>query len=286
MSWKSGFQLRVAQGNDLDMRTSLDFPRMTLGRARAEGSRADGWVLLFDKAVSRQHAELSWDESAGTFRLRHLSKTNFTWIDDEPLEGESLLREGQIVKLGGSLLIYEAAEEVDDSVVPENQSPLAASGELTERLPTAQAAAAVSLRQGDNPLMSVLEGPDQGRQMALTGFYLTVGRENLTAEALLGGEKKDVVKFDQSVELTDPSVLPNHLILRWDELRQAFSVWKNPSSHPIQVMRDADGFAWQAILSDSGGLVRKNDRIRLGNTVLMLGVEPSAEKSSIKPLTL
>ena len=286
MSWRSGFQLRVTRGGDLDKKTHLDFPRMTLGRARAEGSEADGWVLLYDKAVSRQHAELSWDESAGSYRLRHLSKTNFTWVDDEPLEGEVLLRQGQVVKVGGSLLVYEAAEEIEESDGSEEQSPLAAVGELTERLPVAQAAAAVSLRQGDNPVLSVIEGPDQGRQEALTGFYLTVGRGNLTAEALLGGEKKDVVSFDQSIELTDPSILPNHLILKWDELRDAFSVWKNPGSHPIQVMRDMDGFAWNAILSDSGGMVRKNDRIRVGDSVLLLGAVQTPGKTQVKSLTL
>lgn len=285
MSWQSGFQMRVIEGPD-EHNTTLDFPRMTIGRARAAGSNAAGWILIYDKAVSRQHAELSWDEKAQTFCLRHLSKTNFTWVDDEPVDGEILLRPGQRVKVGGTIMLFEASSGEEAEAETDLPTAVAEKGELTERLSLGQLAAAVSLRQGEQLHLAVIDGVDKGKQVILTGFYLTVGRANLSAEQLLGGNSDQVAKFDQMVEMTDPNILPNHLILKWDELRQGFGTWKNPQAASVPVFRKSDGFEWQSVLTDAGGLIRKDDKVKIGDSVLMLRGEEAVSEQTVQPLSL
>lgn len=44
-------------------------------------------VVVLDASVSRNHAELSWDEAAATWRLRDLGSTSGTLVEDEPITG-------------------------------------------------------------------------------------------------------------------------------------------------------------------------------------------------------
>lgn len=286
MSWQSGFQIRVVEGPDQQC-TPLDLPRMSLGRARTQGSQAAGWILFFDKAVSRQHAELHWDEKAASYRLQHQSKTNFTWVDNEPLQGEIVLRAGQKVKVGGTVFVYEVCEQGGQSDVTEaTPSALASPDELTVRLNTDRKVAPVSLRQSESLHLIVLDGADKGKRQALTGFYLTIGRRNKTAQELLGGKGAKVEAFDQMVELSDPDVHPNHVLLKWDELRGGFSTWKNPGVAPVPLIREADGVVWQGYLNDTEALIRRNDKLKLGNTILQIGVESKVAESQVKPVSL
>jgi pSer/pThr/pTyr-binding forkhead associated (FHA) protein len=284
MSWQSGFQISTLEGPDQGATTPLNFTRMTIGRARSEGSRADGWVLLFDKSVSRQHAELLWDENAQSFRLRHLSKTNLTWVDGEPLEGEVVLRPGHVIRIGSSKLAVCPVESDAEGEIPE-ESPLASAGELTEKLSLGTAAVALALRGSECPRLFVVDGADRGLSEPLSGYYLTIGRGNVQADQLSGD--KAAMKFDQMLSLTDEQVLPNHLILKWDELQKGFSIWKNPTSPCIPIMRQLDGFLWQSNLTETGGIVREGDRIQIGSTTLELRAsKESSQEASIRPLPL
>ena len=285
MSWQSGLQIRVVEGPDLDTITPLNFTRMTIGRARSEGSKAEGWLLLYDKSVSRQHAELVWDEDRKTFSLRHLSKTNLTWVNDESVESEVILQPGHLIKIGSSKFLME--ESTADLGAAGDESPLAQPGELTERLQVGAAtAAALSLRSTDSPKLTVVDGPEKGRVADLTGFYLTIGRGSVQADQING--QKDALKFDQLVELKDSTILPNHLILKWDELRDGFAIWKSPTAPDCPVLREADGFVWQTSLTDAGGVVRVGDRVLIGNTTVALGTpeEESKPEAPVRPLPL
>ena len=284
MSWQSGFQVRVVEGPDVGTITPLNFTRMTIGRARAEGSKAEGWLLLYDKSVSRQHAELVWDEERQSFNLRHLSKTNLTWVNEEPLETELVLSLGQVIKIGSSKFLLEEAIADDSDAKGAEESPLAQPGELTERLQVA--ASALALRSTDSPRLSVIAGPEAGRVESLTGFYLTIGRQSVQADKLNG--QKGALKFDQLVELHDSAVLPNHLILKWDELRKGFAIWKNTSAPDCPVVRETDGFVWQTVLTSAGGLIRVGDRVLIGGTTFAIKPAEKDEESeaSIRPLPL
>lgn len=106
--WHSGLQLRVVDGPGLDGVTDLDQPRLAIGRSRgAPGERATGWVFLEDRSVSRQHAELVWDDDA--YRLVHLSQTNLTWVNGDPVTDRRLVV-GDVIKIGPIGKCLERAE--------------------------------------------------------------------------------------------------------------------------------------------------------------------------------
>lgn len=284
MNWHSGFQIRVMEGPDEGALVTLSQTRLMIGRARAPGSTAEGWVLVYDKAVSRQHAELNWSEPDGTFRLRHLSQTNFTWLDEQPVQGEVLLAVGQVIKIGGTRLAFELLDEEAVARAHQEAPPVAPEGELTERLQVGQSPSPVNLRTRTLTLQ-VLQGPDTAVNVALTGFYVALGRGNRTAAELTGD--KNALPFDQMIELTDPQASPNHLILKWDELAGGFRAWKNPDSSAVGLAREADGILWQATLPDGGGLLKAGDKVRLGaNWAHLATADAGQSKDAIRPVPL
>lgn len=285
MNWQSGYQIRVMEGPDQGALVSLSQTRLMIGRARNQGSTAEGWVLVFDKAVSRQHAELNWSEADGTYRLRHLSQTNYTWLDEIPVEGEVLLTVGQVVKVGGTRLAFEPLDVDALNAISADQSapPLALEGELTERLNVGQLSA-LNLRNRSFALQ-IAQGPDAPSVVDLAGFYVALGRGNRTAAEITGD--KNALPFDQLLELTDPHCYPNHLILKWDELAEGFRAWKNPDASAIALVREADGILWQGNLPDSGGLLRNGDRVRLGsNLAQLVELQTVTSKEAIRPVPL
>ena len=284
MSWNSGFQIRVVEGPDQGSLVPLSQTRLMIGRSRAQGSSAEGWVLVFDKSVSRQHAELNWSETDESFRLKHLSKTNFTWLDEVPVEGEVLLAPGQIIKVGSSLLLFEPLdEELLNSSNAHGETPaIAPEGELAERM--SHSISPVNLRSGSLNLR-VIQGPDAGKDLNLSGFYIVIGRANRSAAELTGDPK--ALPFDQMIEVNDPQTFPNHLILKWEELSEGFRAWKNPESPPVALARESDGILWQATLPDTGGLLRKGDRVQIGQIWVQFTPSQVEEtKEAIRPLPL
>ena len=188
----------------------LNFPKMTIGRARAEGSRVDGWVLLMDRSISRRHAELLWDHRDERYVLHHLSQTNFTWVNDLPLETEIAVEIGTVIQMGGSRIVLE--ELVETEATPSDSETIDEPMDeaLTEKhkVPVQP----LSLRGTGTPQLKVLQGRDEGFVQPLSGLYLTIGRANLDAKTLFQDEKSQ--PFDQVVELSAPQIHPNHLILR------------------------------------------------------------------------
>lgn len=236
-----------------------------IGRSRAEGSRAEGWVLLEDKAVSRQHAQLVWDEPKQTFRLEHVSATNLTWRNGEPIEGTALLALGDLIKVGNSVLRFEPAEENSSAPAPSGEAAGPPSFEKTEPL---EAPRPVALRREATWNLKVMSGAGAGQSWPLSGLYVTVGRENRSHKELSG--KDDGLGFDLSLELSDSNCLPNHLVMRWNELETGYMTWANPEASPILLRRSCDGVTWTGLLPAVGALLRAGDGLELGSTSLVL----------------
>lgn len=58
-------------------------------------------ITLDDPSVSKQHAQLNWDDSARRCTLRDLGSRNGTWIDGQKVhEGDVSLRDGDVVSFG------------------------------------------------------------------------------------------------------------------------------------------------------------------------------------------
>lgn len=287
MSWSSGIQVKIVDGPGLGETTLLKFDRMTFGRARTEGAKADGWVLLADKAISRRHAEIVWDDATERYTLNHLSKTNLTWVDGQAMEDSVILQLGQKIRMGGTTLEVEVASE-DEVVSPAAEPARPGKHEMTERLSVEGLRQAIALRKEDVMTLQVVAGPDAGKTYQLQGFHITVGRANLGRKELTGDPQQ--ADFDTSIELTDEGVLSNHLLLKWDELRGGFAIAKNPGAPLVGVVRTADGFHWAAQLGDAGALVRAGDVLTLAGTQLTISkpTEETTVSTSVKhvPLSL
>lgn len=281
---ESGFQINVTEGPDAGTTFPLNHTRITVGRARHQGAEATGWLLLFDKSVSREHAEFVWNAEDKEFHLRHLSKTNLTWVDESKLDGDVALRPGQEIRVGKSKLVVEArtvASEGEKSV----DEPLAATGELTERLNLGNIAASLSLREGESPTLCVTAGPNKGEKHVLGGFMVGLGTKCTEKAEVYEGEP--VVKFDQLIELSDPGLVPNHLILRWDALEKGFSLRQATAGSTVTVTRESDGFTWAAKLPTKGGLLRAGDRIDVGDSSFELRAPGhQSKKLSVRSLSL
>lgn len=66
-------------------------------------------IVVGDPSISARHARLLPDLEG--FRISDLGSTNGTTIDGARLEGERLLRSGQIIGIGDALLLYEQMTE-------------------------------------------------------------------------------------------------------------------------------------------------------------------------------
>jgi hypothetical protein len=77
-------------------------------------------ITINDIAVSREHAEIFHDDDGNTF-LTDLNSSNGTFVNGKRLEGSTLLKFNDIVKLGNSLLPWRnyLKGEIPTSDVPE-----------------------------------------------------------------------------------------------------------------------------------------------------------------------
>lgn len=283
MPWKSGLQIRVIQGENKGDVTRLLFKRMTVGRTQQKGTRADGWVLLTDKTISRRHLELVWEERLKAFSLHHISMTNLTLLNGEPLEESTLLQEGQQIRVGDSTLLVEADTGGDVTQKPGRTSaaPLA-NWELTETISAEgiQAALAevgagtglVPQAQPEVPAdcfkLAIVEGPEEGREIAVTGEYIVLGRGNTSAAELF--RTPNTPEFDQSIEFQDPKVDSNHFLLRWSEMDEGFNIKKNPAAGDVTLGRYLDGNTWLTQLGKNSTPLRPRDTLTIGDTVMRL----------------
>src|SRR5581483_398510 len=68
-----------------------------------------------DESVSRRHAAVQVEEG-GNARVRDLGSANGTWLDGRKIEGEAVLREGQKIRIGQTVVLkfalYDQLEEL------------------------------------------------------------------------------------------------------------------------------------------------------------------------------
>ncbi len=110
----------------------------TLGRA------SDNIVsFVADSNVSRYHADIEQREDGG-FWLNELGSSNGTTVNDEPVESEKLLNDGNVILLGGSSKIEiliesepeKKEEEADSGAAAEKQeTEIAEDAKTTSKLP-------------------------------------------------------------------------------------------------------------------------------------------------------
>ena len=109
MSWNSGLQLRVLEGAQIGLVLPLLDRSVILGRATAYGEEADGYMFFYEATVSRQHAELRWDDRKATYWLIQKSQTNKTLVDNQKVEVKhpKLVIPGCKIQMGLLQLVLE-----------------------------------------------------------------------------------------------------------------------------------------------------------------------------------
>ncbi|WP_224369969.1 GGDEF domain-containing protein [Hyalangium versicolor] len=97
--------LVVIYGLDLGRKHDLKQPEVTIGRS----SKAD--ICVDQEAVSRNHAQIT--NSKKGVRIKDLGSTNGTFVNDELVEGERHLRNGDLVKIGRTIFKYIAGGNIE-----------------------------------------------------------------------------------------------------------------------------------------------------------------------------
>jgi hypothetical protein len=91
--------LVVRQGTQIGMTFSLAGDEIILGREEGVG------ISIRDPEVSRQHVRISWQ--AGNYYVEDLGSTNGTFLNGAPVTGRQLLRSGDTIGMGQTLLAFQ-----------------------------------------------------------------------------------------------------------------------------------------------------------------------------------
>ena len=95
----------VIHGEGLGRRADIHEAAVLVGRSH----EAD--LSIQHRSVSRRHCQI-WHED-GQYRLRDLGATNATRLNDAPLQGESVLADGDQITVGESILKFIAQDSVE-----------------------------------------------------------------------------------------------------------------------------------------------------------------------------
>jgi hypothetical protein len=91
--------LVVRQGTQVGMTFSLAGDEIILGREEGVG------ISIRDPEISRQHARISWQ--AGNYYVEDMGSTNGTFLNGAPVTGRQLLRSGDTIGMGQTLLAFQ-----------------------------------------------------------------------------------------------------------------------------------------------------------------------------------
>jgi pSer/pThr/pTyr-binding forkhead associated (FHA) protein len=99
-------KIRIANGPYRGREKSLSTGPMTIGRD------AEAGIQILDRSASRFHAEIF--PVGGMYFVRDLDSKNGTYVNDEKIGDEELLREGDVIKIGSTELVYESGAALTD----------------------------------------------------------------------------------------------------------------------------------------------------------------------------
>jgi hypothetical protein len=86
------------------------------------GRHADNTIVLSDPQVSRHHASITWQPSG--YVVQDLNSANGTFINEQPVSQPSVLRDGDILRLGNTVFDLQLATGgMATQFVPEQPAP-------------------------------------------------------------------------------------------------------------------------------------------------------------------
>jgi pSer/pThr/pTyr-binding forkhead associated (FHA) protein len=99
-------KIRIANGPYRGREKSLGDKSLTIGRD------AEAGIQILDRSASRFHAEIF--PVGGMYFVRDLDSKNGTYVNDDRLTDEELMREGDVIKIGTTELVYESGSALAD----------------------------------------------------------------------------------------------------------------------------------------------------------------------------
>lgn len=99
-------KIRILNGPYRGREKTLAEKALTIGRD------AEAGIQILDRSASRFHAEVF--PVGGMYFVRDLDSKNGTFVNDEKVTDEELLREGDVIKIGSTELAYEAGAAMSD----------------------------------------------------------------------------------------------------------------------------------------------------------------------------
>lgn len=99
-------KIRIATGPYRGREKTLTDKPLTIGRD------AEAGIQILDRSASRFHAEVF--PVGGMWFVKDLDSKNGTFVNDERLKDEELLREGDVIKIGSTELVYEAGSALTE----------------------------------------------------------------------------------------------------------------------------------------------------------------------------
>jgi len=99
-------KLRIRNGPYSGREKTLAEEPVTIGRD------AEATIQILDRSASRFHAEVF--PVGGMYFVRDLDSKNGSYINDDMLQDEELLREGDVIKIGTTELIFESGVALND----------------------------------------------------------------------------------------------------------------------------------------------------------------------------
>lgn len=99
-------KIRIATGPYRGREKTLTDKSLTIGRD------AEAGIQILDRSASRFHAEIF--PVGGMWFVKDLESKNGTYVNDERLKDEELLREGDVIKIGSTELVYEAGSALSE----------------------------------------------------------------------------------------------------------------------------------------------------------------------------
>jgi pSer/pThr/pTyr-binding forkhead associated (FHA) protein len=70
-------------------------------------------IQLTDELVSRKHAQIRWDSGGSAYHLLDMKSANGTSVNGREIAGDLALRDGDIIELGNSKLMFSETDFPD-----------------------------------------------------------------------------------------------------------------------------------------------------------------------------
>lgn len=154
--------LRIIKGRNIGTRCTMVGEKLTIGRRRAD-------LVLPDPEVSSTHAEIV--RTGNTYQLKDLKSTNGTFLNGQPVD-TSLLRSGDEISIGQSVLMWEAPDTVEMNA-PAVEMPL-------EATPTAAVNFSLGIYDAQPAIVTAIAPIED----TVSGFIDVDGTEVLSLEHL------------------------------------------------------------------------------------------------------